>query len=239
VAVLNHLEVESHKHWLLQFFLSSQKALSVEINNQLISSNAIIVNGHTAHSVKSNGEPTFTILIDPLSNTGRVLRELLGDKSFYVFCQEKTNKMQQAFNFALKQNDYDGYLFFTQNIIQDISISEIKKMDERIFRILTLLEDCEHEDEAHQIKYFSKKIGLSESRLAHLFKKEISIPLKSYIVLHKLQKTYENILNGENITTASINAGFDSPSHFAYTNKLMTGMSATNIVKDSEFLKVI
>ena len=40
------------------------------------------------------------------------------------------------------------------------------------------------------------------------------------------------------LTTSALNAGFDSPSHFAYTNKLMTGMSASNIMKDSEFLKV-
>jgi len=40
-----------------------------------------------------------------------------------------------------------------------------------------------------------------------------------------------------NITDAALNAGFDSPSHFAATSKKLTGMSATNISKDSVFLK--
>ncbi|WP_242851508.1 hypothetical protein [Clostridium sp. DMHC 10] len=56
--------------------------------------------------------------------------------------------------------------------------------------------------------------------------------------MRKLQRAYELIFNGENITTAALNAGFDSSSHLAYTNKMMTGMSATNIIRDSGFLKV-
>lgn len=71
-----------------------------------------------------------------------------------------------------------------------------------------------------------------------MFKDETGIPLKSYIVIHKLYGAYESIFNGVNITTAALNAGFDNPSHLAYTNKMITGMSASNILKDSEFLKV-
>ncbi|EEH97983.1 hypothetical protein PMY38_10705 [Clostridium tertium] len=37
---------------------------------------------------------------------------------------------------------------------------------------------------------------------------------------------------------ATLKSGFDSPSHFAYTSKKLTGMSAKNIRKDSVFLKV-
>jgi AraC-like DNA-binding protein len=116
--------------------------------------------------------------------------------------------------------------------------NNLKKFDNRIIEVLNLLDECIHEDESHQTKYFSGKIGLSESRLAHLFKEETGVPLKSYIVLHKLQIAYESIFDGKSITTAAFDAGFGSPSHLAYTNKIMTGMSATNIIKDSEFFKV-
>ena len=37
---------------------------------------------------------------------------------------------------------------------------------------------------------------------------------------------------------AALNAGFDSPSHFASTVKRMMGLPARSTVKDSEFLKV-
>lgn len=238
MAISNSIEADCHRHWLLQMFLSSQRELNIEVNEQLIPCSAILVNIDTLHTFKTEGEPHFTMLIDPTTELGRMLRGLLMNQPFYVFPHEKTAVMQQTFKNVLVQKSHDAFLSFAQSIIFQFAYNNMKNFDDRVIKVLNLLEDCVHEDEFHQIKYFSKKIGLSESRLAHLFKEETGIPLKSYIVLHKLQRAYESIFNGENITTAALNAGFDSPSHLAYTNKMLTGMSATNIIRDSEFLKV-
>ncbi len=237
MAISNSIEADCHKHWLFQMFLS-QKELNIEVNGQLILCSAILINMDTPHTFNAQGEPHFTMLIDPTTELGRVMKGLLENQPFYIFQHEKNIDMQQNFRNALEQNEHDAILSFAQSVINQFYSSNMKGFDNRVVRVLNLLDDCMHEDEFHQIKYFSEKTGLSESRLAHLFKEETGIPLKSYIVLHKLQKAYELIFNGENITTAALDAGFDSPSHLAYTNKMMTGMSATNITKDSEFLKV-
>ncbi len=238
MAISNSIEADCHKHWLLQMFLCGQKEINIEVNGERIPCSAILVNVDTPHTFNAEGEPHFTILIDPTTELGRVTRELLMNQPFYVFPHEKTVVMQQYFQYVLIKKSHDDILSFAQSIISQFSYSNMGNFDDRINKVLSLLDDCVHEDEFHQIKYFSKKTYLSESRLSHLFKKETGIPLKSYIVLHKLQKAYESIFYGENITTAALGAGFDSPSHLAYTNKMMTGMSATNIIRDSEFLKV-
>jgi AraC-like DNA-binding protein len=238
IAISNSIKADCHKHWLIQMFLSSKMDFNIEVNNQIITCSAILVNLDTPHAFKTEGETHFTMLIDPTTELGCMVRGLLEGESFYVFPYEKTLAMQQAFKNALLQKRQDAYLVLIRDIISQFTHNNMKKLDDRVTEILELLENCDHEEEFHQINYFSKKIALSESRLAHLFKEEIGIPLKSYIVLHKLQRAYEYIFNGENITTAAANAGFDSPSHLAYTNKMMTGMSTSNIIKDSEFLKV-
>jgi AraC-like DNA-binding protein len=238
IAISNSIEADCHKHWLMQMFLSSKMELNIEVNNQIIPCSAILVNHDTPHNFKTEGETHFTMLIDPTTELGCMVRGLLMGEPFYVFSHEKTLAMQQALKNVLVQKREDAYLFLIKHIISQFTHNNMKKFDHRVTKIFELLENCVHEDEFHQIKYFSKKIRLSESRLAHLFKEESGIPLKSYIVLHKLQRAYESIFNGENITTAAVNAGFDSPSHLAYTNKMMTGMSLSKIIKDSEFLKV-
>lgn len=237
MAISNSIEADCHKHWLFQMFLS-QKELNIEVNGQLILCSAILINMDTLHTFNAQGEPHFTMLIDPTTELGRAMKGLLENQPFYIFPHEKNIDMQQNFRNVLEQNEHDAILCFVQSVINQFYSGNMKGFDNRVVRVLNLLDDCMHEDESHQIKYFSEKTGLSESRLAHLFKEETGIPLKSYIVLHKLQKAYELIFNGENITTAALDAGFDSPSHLAYTNKMMTGMSATNITRDSEFLKV-
>lgn len=239
IAISDSIEADCHKHWLLQMFLGSQKDLNIEVNGQLIPCCAILVNLDTPHTFNTEGDAHFTMLIDPTTELGRKLRGLLMNQPFYVFPHEEAIIMQSNFKNVLEQKSKDAYLSFVQSIFLQFAYSSMKNFDERVMKVLNLLEVCVHEDEFHQLKYFSNKIGLSESRLAHLFKDETGIPLKSYIVLHKLQKAYESIYNGENITTAALNAGFDSPSHLAYTNKMMTGMSVTNIIRDSEFLKAL
>ncbi len=238
IAISDKIEADSHRHWLLQMFLSKNDKLNIEVNGQLIPSTAILVNMDTLHTFNTEGEPHFTILIDPTTELGRMMRELLMGHSFYVFPHEKSTVMQWTFREVLLQNSQDGFLSSVESIITQLIYSNFRNYDDRVIKVLNLLDDCLYEDELHQIKYLSTKAALSKSRLAHLFKEETGIPLKSYIVMHKLQNAYESIFNGENITTAALNAGFYSPSHLAYTNKIMTGMSATNIIRDSEFLKV-
>lgn len=238
MAISNNIEADCHRHWILQIFLGSQKELNIEVNGQHIPCNAVLVNIDTEHTFKTEGEAHFTMLIDPITELGRALRGLLMGQPFYIFSHEKTAVMQQAFKNALAQKNHDSFNSLAKSVSFQCDYNNLKNFDSRIIEVLNLLDECIHEDESHQIKYFSKKTGLSESRLAHLFKDETGIPLKSYIVLHKLQVAYESIFDGKSITTAALDAGFGSSSHLAYTNKLMTGMSATNIIKDSEFLKV-
>ena len=238
MAISSSIEADYHKHWLLQMFLGSHKELNIEVNGKCIVCDSILVNMDTLHRFDTEGEHHLTLLVDPTTKLGHAMRGLLMDQPFYIFPHEKNIVMQQAFKNVIEQNSHEAILSFAQSITFQFIYSNMKIFDDRVMKLLNLLDDCVYENEFHQIKYFSEKVGLSESRLAHLFKEETGIPLKSYIVLHKLQRAYESIFNGENITTSALNAGFDSPSHLAYTNKMMTGMSATNIIRNSEFLKV-
>ena len=101
---------------------------------------------------------------------------------------------------------------------------------------MAILEDCDcHE---HAIEKYADTLCLSSSRLSHLFSEKTGISLKSYLTLHQLQRAFRAILQGSSITDAAMNAGFDSPSHFASTAKRLMGLPARATVKDSEFLKV-
>jgi len=237
MAISDRIEADRHRHWLIQLFLGGRKELNLEVNDERIPCGAVIVNANTTHRFESNGEPNFTMLVDPVSELGQKFKGLLSERPCYVFPDHETNVWRRAFRNVLEKGGKEDCLMFARNIAEFFSDAAPRHFDDRVSRVLMLLDECAHEDEAHQLGYFASKTGLSESRLAHLFKEETGIPLKSYIVLHKLRKAYDYIFDGENFTAAALRAGFGSPSHFAYTNKLMTGMSATGILKNSEFLK--
>ena len=57
MAVSNSIEADCHRHWLLQMFLRSQKQLTFEVDGQVISCSAILVNMDVPHIFETDGEP--------------------------------------------------------------------------------------------------------------------------------------------------------------------------------------
>ena len=99
-----------------------------------------------------------------------------------------------------------------------------------------MLGNCSCTD--HSVDHFAEELHLSSSRLSHLFSEQVGITLKDYLLLHQLERVFQDILSGRKITDAAMDAGFDSPSHFASTVKRLMGLPARSTIKDSEFLKV-
>ena len=111
-----------------------------------------------------------------------------------------------------------------------------KQLDSRILSFLEMLDHCRCDD--HSIDSYAEKLNISASRLSHLFSEQVGIPLKKYLRLHQLERAFEEILQGNSITKSALDAGFDSPSHFAAVVKSLMGLPARRGVKDSVLLKV-
>ena len=79
---------------------------------------------------------------------------------------------------------------------------------------------------------------LSESRLLHLFKEEMGLPVRNYILWYKLKIVLEHILEGNALTTASYSAGFADQAHMTRTFTRMTGVPPSLLTKNSKFVQV-
>ena len=231
------IDADNHKHWMLQLFYAFDNDLQINVNGNDIRCKCIILNSDVVHSFDAHARPCFTMLIDVASPLALELRNRhLLQKEFHIFDKETFDGMQLD---SLPQEPIDiiKYEHFTATLFRamDITISPVRIYDERIIEVIKQFETCDCTE--HSIKEIAKSLALSPSRLSHLFKEQTGIPLKSYALLHMVQKAYLSLLQSGDITSAALGAGFDSPSHFASTSKRLTGMSASGISKDSEFLK--
>lgn len=86
----------------------------------------------------------------------------------------------------------------------------------------------------YSVKEIAESVFLSESRMAHLFKEETGISLKSYILIRRIEHAYKFVSSGGNITRAAQESGFSSSAHLAYTCKALTGVSITEVLKSSK-----
>ncbi len=76
-----------------------------------------------------------------------------------------------------------------------------------------------------------QRLFLSKSRFLHLFKEEVGIDLKNYLLLKRMEKVYRAVIQKHmRITEAAIMAGFSSSSHFAEACKKHYGISLTDFM---------
>lgn len=233
----NQLDAQLHKHWMQQVFIGIEDKVDLTVKEQAIRGRCIVVEKNIPHAFSAR-QLTLSLLIEPASTYASFLSTRMSEEGYWICDIDEMKALAQEF-IILKQTDsitcyrecmkkLDTCLgFSTKDIVRD----------ERILDFLYHLEHCNCDD--HTIQKFAKEAALSTSRFTHLFKKEIGLPLKSYLLLHQMQCAFQLLSDGRSVSAAAMHAGFDSPSHFAGTVKRMMGLSASFALKNSKFLKVL
>ena len=109
--------------------------------------------------------------------------------------------------------------------------------DPRIDSAITLMRQLpDHKAPIHVI---AEEVGLSESRLIHLFKEQVGIPIRRHLLWLRLVAAIEQALEGVSLTTAAHNAGFADSAHLSRTFKQTFGITPSYLLKNSRFIQVI
>ena len=231
------MDASSHSHAMMQFFICTEGTLNIKVGKEKPKAKCILVNKNVKHSFKADKRICFTLLIEPVSDLGLALDVLIKDKDHYAVDDSKADALVEQVIRLKEHPDKESYEALMTGVYDCFGIQPShRQLDERIESFLEMLKHCSCDD--HSIEEFADRLCISASRLSHLFSEQVGIPMKKYLILHQLEKAFEEILQGESITRAALDAGFDSPSHFAAVVKKLMGLPARRGVKDSVFLKV-
>lgn len=224
-------------HWFIHVFLSLEGKLKLNISGEVIEASCIAIDYNTPHTFISEDVLHFSLFIGLLSTSADELRGKMNQAGYWVCENENIAYIQKESSLLLQKTSKVQYASFIEKLSTYLGITDkVKVYDSRIMDLIDYLKTCDCSN--HAISLFAKEVALSPSRLAHLFKEETHVPLKSYIRIHQMKRAFEYLFEGSTITEAALNSGFDTPSHFASTVKKFSGMSATQLLKYSEFLKV-
>jgi AraC-like DNA-binding protein len=99
-------------------------------------------------------------------------------------------------------------------------------------RLLTELRDdpLEHELALEQL---AERVGLSPSRLMHVFTESVGIPIRPYLRWLRVQRAATAIVTGVPLATAAIEAGFSDAAHMSRTFKQMFGLTPSALQRRS------
>ena len=80
-----------------------------------------------------------------------------------------------------------------------------------------------------------KGSGLSASRFRHLFKAQVGMPFKSYLLWIKLQRAIQILATSPSLTHAAHGAGFADSAHLSRTFRRTFGLAPDDLNRNSHF----
>ncbi len=72
-------------------------------------------------------------------------------------------------------------------------------------------------------------VGISESRLAHLFRRDVGIPMRQYRLALRMQEAVKQIAEGRSLTEAAYAARFADSAHFCRICRRMFGVTPSHL----------
>lgn len=219
-------KVPPHSHNAVQIFINKKDSQEIIVENIKLTSPFIFVDKNIEHEIFSSGKHQYSLLIDGDSKLSKHLAHSLKQHKSHLTDEQIIKLFSYQTPHELKKK-LD--LFSYNNCIECTGI------DSRIILAKKLID--QNDEKKLSLKELSEKVYLSESRLAHLFKEQIGVPLRKYLLWKRLNSALKIILDGKNLTYAAYQSGFSDSAHLSRTFKSCYGMNLSKIFKNSKFIQ--
>lgn len=243
----NHLMIkteykdpEMHRHSAAHILVSLKGPVRFQTDGQeMMGFGALIPSGlpHTVCGALDEAgkplsmSPLLLFLFDETTSVAKNIRESR------LLPESQAKRIQQWYREMQKEPDTAAaYVGFLQKVLKELALSDNGVMghtglqtvrDSRIKEAYAYID--EHIGSNMTVASIADTLCMSQSRFSHLFHKEAGMSVANYLIFRKLYFTYLGLMEGKNITTAALDAGFSDSSHFAATNKRMFGLSPTAV----------
>ncbi len=208
------LETEFHSHPAIEllFVEEGEVKLSTQ-NSEYTDFSLVVIDANKKHKVSAKARSIKTVMIE---HGRQAVKNLLSEHGISL---------------------NDGLYVSTEhrNLDFDIIYQKLQELDAhptydtRVWKVIEHLNQYDVEYD-NMMKTFTQLVHLSESRLSHLFKKNVGMSIKKYALWCKLRATIETHLDKkEDLFASLIQSGFYDHPHFSRAFKIMLGVNPSKV----------
>ncbi len=234
--ITSKVQASEHTHNYIQLTIGLNQAFDLEIEDIKETLYGVIIDSNVPHKLKGNNFWQFYMLINPESYFGlEVKRLFLIENSTYKL---EADLIEDILHLISQIKCCNTYFTFIKQATHTLGVGykNCYTLDNRCEDVINIIKNTPLNQLT--IPSLAQHVFLSESRLSHLFKEEVGIPISSYLVHEKMREAFRLVFEGETLTDAAMEAGFSSSSHFSRCVREKLGMSPSIITKDSRYMKV-
>ncbi|TGJ98393.1 AraC family transcriptional regulator [Leptospira langatensis] len=216
----NRMQTEFHEHYAASLAIALNSPIHIETETSKDDYSVALVGPNTYHRTLSPGKEMVVLLIDPetyeygsISDFGKPGEVRKLDPSPFLPLMERLWDLYYG-----NINDSDAWELQLDMLRCVFPFRKKERnIDDRIrkiaHKIRTELPD------SIRMREIGKDFSISEDRLIRLFKENLGIPLRRYLLWVRILAASRFLMEGMNITEAAHSAGFSDSAHFTRTFK--------------------
>lgn len=165
-----------------------------------------------------------TIFRDPVSAEGRLVATRLLNEGISPLAAEECvairGELERCWERGWQHSDLRAAADRIAHLVARPDASPAP-IDRRVQMVLRLLQN--DPAERCSVGEFARLTKLSESRLAHLFRRDVGMPVRQYRLGLRMEQAVHAIAAGHSLTRAAYTAGFADPAQFSRICRRMFG----------------
>src|SRR5262252_1738185 len=214
-----------HSHHAMHFVLAVDGELGVRTRDggRWITAAGVLTAPNVPHAIDARGHDQVLIFIDPESDVGAKLRPALSGPLRLTSKPERA-KLVRGVEDPQSFANADGHEWLRQ-VAETLRLPPQEArpvLHPAVRALLERLRKSGVEDDT-SLEALAKAVGLSPSRLMHVFTESIGLPLRPYLAWLRVQRSACAIVGGASVTEAAHVAGFADAPHLSRTFKRSLG----------------
>jgi len=228
--------IPPHAHHAIQIVITVEGTVGIRgKRGDWRMGSGVAVRPDVVHSYNGNGAVGGMLFVDPESLEGPWLRSSLRDEITLVpssRLQSCAGEMRRFLEQPLESLEIAALIKHCVHALCT-GAPPSRRMDERVTRVLAAIREAD--DLRMSIEDAAAMAFLSPSRFAHLFKQQVGLPFRRYMLWRKLARAVLVIGRERTIATAAHAADFADAAHLTRTFYQMFGIPPSVMMRGQFF----
>ena len=231
-------EVPAHSHHAIQIHVATEGKVAVRAGDGAWrEAGGIIVRADVEHAFNALGATGALLMVDPDSTEGAWLQGALAEDVTLVpearlrACAAQLKAFMERPLEAMDVGD------LVRHCVQSLTagLPPSRRLDPRVGKVIASLRDSE--DLRLSLESAARSVHLSPGRFAHLFKEEVGLPFRRYMLWRKVMRAMLAIGREPTLAAAAQHGDFADAAHLTRTFHQMFGIPPSVLMR-GEFFEI-
>lgn len=221
----SEIVVPAHSHHAIQVVITMRGEAGIaEKGKEWQSARGIIVPPNIVHSYAGQGSYGAMLFVDPDSIEGTWLRSTIANRITIVPESRVMPAAEALRTFCERPLESMDVGALVRYIVESLcaGVPPARRPDPRITKVLDMISSSD--DLRLSLERIAASVFLSPSRFQHLFKQQVGLPFRRYILWRKVTRAMMSIARERTLSAAAQASDFADAAHLTRTFRQMFGL---------------